>query len=98
MGDGHQPPVKFPGAPNQEEVAAVLRMVATAEGLKLSYDLAQKVRVGKMSSAYVMYLCMYTYVRTYVCMCVYIYIMFLCKNDTVTWLKKHSDCNNTDTI
>ena len=87
MGDGHQPPVKFPGAPNQEEVAAVLRMVATAEGLKLSYDLAQKVRVGKMSSAYVMYLCMYvcTYVRTYVCMCVYIYIMFLCKNDTVTW-------------
>ena len=57
-------------------------MVATAEGLKLSYDLTQKVRVGKMSSAYVMYLCMYvrTYVRMYVC----IYIMFLCKNDTVT--------------
>ena len=83
MGDGHQPPVKFPGAPNQEEVAAVLRMVATAEGLKLSYDLAQKVRVGKMSSAYVMYLCMYvcmyvrTYVRTYVCVYIYIYYVFM---------------------
>ena len=84
MGDGHQPPVKFPGAPKQEEVAAVLRMVATAEGLKLSNDLAQKVRLGKMSSAYVMYLCimyvcMYvcTYVRTYVCMCVYIYIYYV---------------------
>lgn len=31
------------GAPNKEEVAAVLRTVATAEGLKLSLDLAQKI-------------------------------------------------------
>ena len=47
MGDLDTPPMESPGAPNQEEVAAVLRMVATAEGLKLSFDLAQKARAMK---------------------------------------------------